>query len=52
MRYKVLVCLLVLGKFQSAIQLNEDPFTGQPIWNEFDPAEQRYEDILGFLLVI
>jgi hypothetical protein len=32
-----------------AIQLNEDPFTKQPIWNEFDPARQRYEDILGYL---
>ena len=32
-----------------AIQLNEDPFTKQPIWNEFDPATQRAQDLFNYL---
>ena len=36
-------------EISGALKLNEDPFTGQPIYNEFDPTMQRYEDMLGFL---
>jgi hypothetical protein len=32
-----------------ALKLNEDPFTKQPIFNEFDPPMQRYQDMLGYL---
>ena len=36
-------------EISGALKLNEDPFTGQPIYNEADPTMQRYEDMLGFL---
>ena len=32
-----------------ALRANEDPFTKQPIWNEFDPVTQRHQDMMGFL---
>ena len=32
-----------------AITLNEDPFTKQPIYNEFDPVWQRRQDLMMFL---
>ena len=36
-------------EISGALKLNEDPFTGQPIYNEADPTMQRYEDMIGFL---
>ena len=41
--------MLLRWEISGALKLNEDPFTGQPIYNEFDPTMQRYEDMLGFL---
>ena len=32
-----------------SLKLNEDPFTKQPIWNEFDPATQRAQDLFNYL---
>ena len=32
-----------------ALKLNKDPFTGQPIYNEYDSVQQRYEDMLAFV---
>ena len=32
-----------------ALSANEDPFTGQPIWDEADPPGQRFQDQLMFL---
>jgi hypothetical protein len=31
------------------IESNVDPFTQQPIWNDLDPPQQRYEDIMIFM---
>jgi hypothetical protein len=31
------------------LKTNHDPFTGQPIWNESDPPQQRYEDSMHFM---
>jgi hypothetical protein len=32
-----------------ALKLNKDPFTRQPIYNEFDPVHQRYQDMMMFV---
>ena len=31
------------------LKTNHDPFTGQPIWNDADPPQQRYEDAMSFM---
>ena len=31
------------------LKTNHDPFTSQPIWNESDPPQQRYEDMMHFM---
>ena len=32
-----------------ALKLNEDPFTGQPIYDEADPPWQRFQDTMHFI---
>ena len=31
------------------MKTNHDPFTNQPIWDERDPPQQRYEDLMHFM---